>query len=262
MGDVGQLVLRSGIGADLDLCGDRLADAVGQHANLAHALAAEFADAALHFRNDVGLHRVKRYRGGAEHRVLHEHEDKDRQQRPGLGDRQREGITDKAADRLQLGGHHRDDLAGRGAVEGPHRKAQHALKEFVAQPAQHAFADPALPDVQVIFEGSVDQHQGKKDGAQHDQVLDLVELEAEERERERLAADRLVDDLLRQVERVIEERKRQQGDDDEIDLFRQAVAQDETIDRRLKHVADGAGEPCREKAPVAADAVQPGAGRD
>ena len=58
-----------------------------------------------------------------------------------------------------------------------------------------------------------------------------------------LAADRLVDDLLRQIERGIEKRKRQQGDDDQIDLLGQAVAQYEAVDRGLQGVVAVEPEP-------------------
>src|SRR5437763_2632372 len=234
--DVGQLVLGAGIGADLDLRGDRLADAVGQGAHLAYPLAAELADAALHLRDEIGLHRIERDRRGAEQRVLHEHEDEDRQQCAGLRDRQCEGIADKAADRLQLGGQHRDDLAGRRAVEMVHRKAKQALKQIVAQAAQHALADPAFADVQVIFEPAVDQHEDEKDAAQQHEIGDPMEFDAEDLPREVLAADRLVDDHLRQFERVVQKRERQQRDNDEVNLFAQAVAQDETIDRGGKRI--------------------------
>jgi hypothetical protein len=157
-------------------------------------------------------------------------EDKDRQQCAGLGDRQGEGVADKAADRLQLGGQHRDDLAGRGAVEMPHRKAQQALKQIVAQPAQHALADPALADVQVIFEPAVDQDEDEKDAAQQDEIGNLSELDPDDFLREFFAADRLVDDHLRQFERVVQKWERQQCDDDQVNLLAQAVAQGETID--------------------------------
>ena len=126
---------------------------------------------------------------------------------PGLGDRQGEGVADKAADRLQLGGQHRDDLAGRGPVEMAHRKAQQALEQIVAQAAQHALADPALADVQVIFEPAVDHHEDQKPPAEHGEIGDLAEFEAEKFAREMFAPDRLVDDHLRQLERVIEKRE-------------------------------------------------------
>ena len=228
--DVGQLVLGAGVGADLDLRGDAFADAVGQAAHPADPESSKLANAALHLRDEIGLQRIERDRRGAEQRVLHEHEEENRQERTGLRDRQREGIADKAADRLQLGGQHRDDLAGGGAVEMAHRKAQQALEQIVAQAAQHALADPALADVQVVFERAIDQDEDEKDAAQQHEIGDLAELDPKDLLREFLAADRLVDDHLGQFERVVQKRERQQRDDDQINLFAQAVAQNETVD--------------------------------
>src|SRR2546430_3281931 len=71
---------------------------------------------------------------------------------------------------------------------------------------------------------------------------DLAEFEAEEFARKMLAGDRLVDDHLGQLERIIEERKGQQGDDDEVDLLAQAVAQDEAVERGVEHVGRRLGE--------------------
>src|SRR5205814_4726877 len=100
-----------------------------------------------------------------------------------------------------------------------HRKAQQALEQIVAQAAQHAFADPALADVQVIFEPAVDQDEDEKNAAQQHQVRDLSELEPEEFLGKIFAADRVVDDHLGQFEGVIQKRERQQRDDDQVNLL-------------------------------------------
>ena len=149
MRDVGQLIGGRVIGANFGACGDGFSDAVRQPADLAHPFAPEAADDALHLWNEVSLQRIKRDSGGAEYRVLHEHEDKDRQQGAALRYRQGEGFADKPADRLQFSGHHRDDLAGRGPIEMVQRKPQHPFVELIAQPAQHALADLPLFYVQM-----------------------------------------------------------------------------------------------------------------
>ena len=118
-----------------------------------------------------------------------------------------------------------------------HRKPQQALEKIVAQAAQHALPDPALAHVEVILEPAVDQDKDEKDQAQQHEVGEAVELDAEDRPREVLAGNRLVDNDLWQFERVVQKRKRQQRDDDEVDLFAPAVAQDEAVDRRRQRIA-------------------------
>src|SRR6185437_15142700 len=77
-----------------------------------------------------------------------------------------------------------------------------------------------------------------KQGAQHHQVRDALEIDAEDRLRELgVLADRVIDDGFRQVERIIQKRKRGEGQQEQGDLLSQAVFQDETVDRRLE-VAD------------------------
>ena len=240
LGDLGKLVLRAVIDADLDPGGDGFADAVGQPADLAHARAAEGADDALHLWDQIALQRIKRQRRGTQHRVLYEHENQDRQQGAGLRDRHRIGFADKAADRLQLGGDHRDDLARGDAIEMMQRKAQHALVELVAQAAQHALPELPLFDVDVQLEPAVDQDQRKKNRAQHQEIGDLIEFQAEIRLREMLAGDRAVDDLFRQIERPVKKRKREQGHHDDVNLLAPAVAQDEAVDRGLEPVGQSA----------------------
>ena len=253
MGDFGKLVLRAVIDADLDPRGDGFADAVGKAPDLADAGAAESADDALHLRDQIALQRVERQRRGTQHRVLYEHENQDRQQGAGLRDRHRIGFADKAADRLQLGGDHRDDLARGDAIEMVQRKAQHALVELVAQAAQHALAELPLFDVDVQLEPAVDQDQRQKNRAQHQQIGDLIELQPEIRLREMLAGDRAVDDLLGQIERLVKKREREQGHDDDIDLLAPAVAQDEPVDRGFEPVRSArAATICASASPKAA----------
>ena len=156
--DVSQLIGGSVIGTNFAACRDRLGDTVGKHADLAHPLAPEAANNALHLWYQITLQRIERDRCSAEHRILHEHEDENRQQGAALRDRQRESIADEPADRLQLAGHHRNDLASRGAVEMVQRESQHPLIELVAQTAQHSLTDLSFLYVQMQFEPAVYQN--------------------------------------------------------------------------------------------------------
>src|SRR5437868_4675018 len=118
-----------------------------------------------------------------------------------------------------------------------HRKPQQALVKTETRAAQHALADPARAHVEVILEPAVDQNEDEKDQAQQHEAGDAVELDAEDRPGKVLAGNRLVDDDLWQFERIIQKWERQQRDDDEVDLFAPAVAQDETVDRRRQRIA-------------------------
>jgi hypothetical protein len=104
----------------------------------------------------------------------------------------------------------------------------------------------------MIFEPAVDHHEGEKHPAELGEIGDLAEFEAEKFAREMFAPDRLVDDHLRQLERVIEKREGQESDDDEIDLLAQAVAQHKAVERGVEHVGRRRGElPAEQRAPPA-----------
>ena len=174
------LVLRDVVGADVAHAGDRLAEPLRQPPHLAHPQLAERVDLALQLGDHVHLDRIEADRGQAHDRVLHEHEGQNREQRAALERRQREGIAHEAADRLDLGGDHRDDLARGDAAEMGQREAQDARVEVVAQPPQHALGDDPLIDVDDVFEAAVDQHEAQEDAAQQEQVVDLREALAEQ----------------------------------------------------------------------------------
>src|SRR5690606_2654538 len=204
------LVLRGVVGPDVAHAGDRLRDAVGEAAHLAHALLAQLVHLSLQLGNDVNLDRIEDDRGQAHDRVLDEHEGQDGQKRAALEQRQGEGAADEAAERLHLGVDHLDDLAGRDAAEMREREAQHAGVELVAQAAQHALADDALVDVEDVFEAAVDQDQDQEQPAQQEQVLDLVELVTQHPVKG-VAGQRIVDDQLGQLEGGVKERERGDG---------------------------------------------------
>lgn len=75
------------IGTNFAPCGDSLADPVGEAPYLLHPFAPEAADDALQLGDQVTLQRLEGDSGGPEHRVLHEHEDKNREQGAALRNR-------------------------------------------------------------------------------------------------------------------------------------------------------------------------------
>ncbi len=234
MSEPGELEFDGVVALDVDDAGGGFVDPVGDLPDRADALLVELVDLALQPRDHVALDRVERDRRGAEHRILHEHEQDDRQQRPALESRRDERVADKPAQRLALGGDHRDDLSRRGLVELVERETQQPMIELVAEAPQHPLAELPLQGVDVIFERPVDKHQHQKYRGQHQADRGSVELEAEQRLREMMAADRAVDDRLRQFERIIKKRKRDQGQHQQPQLLAQAVAQDEAVDRRFE----------------------------
>jgi hypothetical protein len=102
MGEVGQLQFDHVIGMDLDHAGGRFIHPIGDLPHRAHAGPVELVHLALQARDDVALDRDAGDRGGAEHRVLHEHEKHDRQQGATLEGRQRHRVANEAAERLAL----------------------------------------------------------------------------------------------------------------------------------------------------------------
>ena len=153
-----------------------------------------------------------------------------------MRDRQRESIADKAADRLQLAGHHRDDLAGRGPIEMLKRKSQDPLVKLVPQTAQHALADLSFLGIEMQLEPAVNQYESEEYAAQHQEVGDLIEIPSHELLREILAGNGTIDDQFRQIQGIVEERKRNQRDDHQINLITQAVMQDVAIDRGIEPI--------------------------
>jgi len=156
---------------------------------------------------------------------------------PPLEGGQRQGVADEAAEGLDLGGDHGDDLALGGAAEVGQGEAQRAAVEQVAQPAQHPFAELPLEDVDHVLEGAVDQHQGKKDRAQDEQVFDLVEPDVEDGLGEILRPDGIVDDDLGKLEAGVEEGERDEGQEQQDDLPTPGVAEDVFEDGRFHRLA-------------------------
>src|SRR3546814_13151335 len=87
------------------------------------------------------------------------------------------------------------------------REPQDPGIELVAQPPQHALAELAAVDVDDVFERAVDADQHQEHSRQRPQILQLPEREAEPFCREGgpgLGVQGLVDDLLREFQRVVE----------------------------------------------------------
>src|SRR6185369_2450124 len=207
--EVGQLQLDSVVRVNLDDAGRRFLDAVGDNSLGAHALLVELVHLALQFRDDVALERIKRDRGEPEHRILYEHENDNRQQRPALKRGQGQRVTNKAAERFGFGRDHRDDLRRRGFMKMRQRKAQQPHVKLIAKTPQHPLAEPAFIGVYAVFKAAVDQHGHQKGAAQQHQIRNSFELDAENVLRKLgIDADRVVDDVLWQVERNVKKRKR------------------------------------------------------
>ena len=221
---------------DLLNAGNALANPVRQFADCLYPLLAKLVHPALQLRNDVALDRIERDCGGAEDRILHEHEDQNGQQRAALKSRQGDRIADEAAKRLDLGGDHRNHFALTDFFEMRQREAQDPGIKVVAQTPQHALAKLAAKDVDIVFEAPIDADEGEEDYAQQQQVRDLVELIPEQVTGKVFSADGLVDDGFWKVERIIEKRERESGQYKKEDLFFLAVPEDEPENRRFHAV--------------------------
>ncbi len=79
MGEGCQLPFHRIVGMDIDNASRRLVNPVGHFAHRADTAFPELIDLALQFRDRITLQRIKRDCRCAEHRVLHEHENYDRQ---------------------------------------------------------------------------------------------------------------------------------------------------------------------------------------
>ena len=132
--------------------------------------------------------------------LLHEDEEQSRQRLTTKQGGLNEGITGKAAERLDLVLHHGRQFGLLDLAEVGRREAQDAVVEFVAQAAQHALAHAALLGVDRLLEQAVDHDGAQEDEAHDDEVLELIDLEAVEE------ADHLAGQDGRQVEFPDQER--------------------------------------------------------
>jgi len=231
---VGELEAHRVVGAHLGGAADHVADAVGELARRLDAALSLLVDLALQLRDQPGLRRVQRDRGQPEPEVLHEDERHVGDEQAQLERRRGDRLADEAADRVGLGGDHRDDLARRGLLEVRQREPQHRLVELVAEPAHHALADHAAVDVEPVLDAAVEGDQREQRERQQHQVLDLRELVAEHRDREALlAAERVVDDALRQLEVDVDERQARDRHDQQQHLVAPGVVPDVTEQRPL-----------------------------
>ena len=225
LAEAGAFILRGVVGADVAHALGGFADALGQATHLAHPGLGQLVHLALQLRDDPDLKRVEHDRGEAQNGILREHEDQDGQERAALERRQGEGLGDEAAERFHLGGDHLHQLALGDPPKMRQRKAHDARIELVAKPPQHALADHALVDVDDVFEGAIDQDENEKDAAKREQVVDLIQLDAEDRS-PCAVGHGVVDDDLRQIEAGVEKRERDDGQREDGELLRFAVAQD------------------------------------
>src|SRR5262249_3193785 len=224
---VSELQLDCIVSLDLDDARCGFLDLVGNNADRAHPLLAELVHLELQLRDNVALHRVERDCSDPEDRILHEHEEDHRQQLPALEQRQVERVADEAAELLAFDRDHRNDLGRRILVEVRQREAQQPLIQRIAEAAQHPLAEPALVGVDEIFEAAVDQDQRDEHAAQDQQVGNTVEFQPQQvLWKRRIFLDRLIDDRLRQIERVVKEWERNQAQQQQENLLLVTVLQD------------------------------------
>ena len=237
-GDAGALEERGVVGMDFSNAGDRFADIVGKAADFPHPGLAERDDPLLQLWNDVDLQRIKRRRGEAEKDILRKDESQIDQQQATEIQGCRCCRTDVAADRLHLGGDHRNDLALGDFLEMGQRKAKDPRIEHIAQAAEHLLAQPPGVDVQHIFHAAAEDDKKQEAEAERHQEGDLLHFGAQNVARPAAPrADRLVDDRLRQFQREVDDRPGDHGQGKHNKLLPLAVFHDEAEDARLqRHV--------------------------
>ena len=189
---------------------------------------------ALQPRNQVDLRRVERDGREPQPGVLVEYEYEIREQQSALQDWQIERLADEATDRLGLGNDHRNDLAGRHRLELGQREQQHLLIQLVAEPPHRPLADDAPIHVEPVLDRAVHGDQREQQHRERKQVRNLGDLEPDERRRHVLAADRAVDDALRDLEGDVNQREADGRDDEQQDLVPPAMPQDIAEDRSFQ----------------------------
>ncbi len=177
--DIGQMPGGSIVGVDLGHAGNRFADPVRDLAHRPDALLAKLVDLALKARDQPSLEGIERDRRGPQNRVLHEDEGQIDQQRAALENRQRYRVADKSAQRLHFRRDHGDDLALADLAEAGQREAYHPCIKLIAQPAQHALAQPPFEGVYAELEDPVDHHQRQEKPRQQNEIRHLIELESQ-----------------------------------------------------------------------------------
>ena len=194
-------------------------------------------DLPLHHRDEIALDRKQDDRGNAKHGILCEEEDHRRRQRAALQGRVGDRDAHVAADRLHFGGGHGDDLAAGDAPQPRQREAENPVVEVEPQPAQQRLADHALIGAERIPQRAGRQHERKQQSAEDQEKGQLVQCDAEVDlgEVRRFAADRLVQDDLRQLEGDVQQGQIQRGRDQDDDLLARAVLEDVAQDG-LGHV--------------------------
>ena len=219
----------------MDLANPRnhFADAFRQPADVNHALLLEHIELPLQLRNQIRLYRIQRDCRRPKYRILDEHENQDRERRTALERRQGHRVTNESAQRFGLGRDHGDHFSLGQLAEARQRETQDPFVKLESEPPQHAFTDDAAVDVVEILEPSVNQHQQQENGAEKQKIRNLFELKAKHFSWKVSAADGLVDNRLRQVQRHVEKRKSRKGKDEQQNLLLSAEAEDEAEDRRF-----------------------------
>ncbi len=242
--DFGPLVVRRIVGVDAGDIVDDLADAPRERPRGQLPLATEDQLLAPQPRDHHALDQEQADGDQPEREVLDQDEDDRGQDLATEEHRLNEGVADEAAERLHLVLDHRGDFGALDSTELRRREAQDTVDQLVAQLTEHALAEPALVEVDVIFEEAVDDDQEQEGGRQHDQRPDTIEVEpvhefdetvrldgtghrnldleimlGRRRLLEALGLDRPVDDIFGQIEHQEVERHRGQDDEQDPDLL-------------------------------------------
>ncbi len=223
----------------------------GEATRLQLALSAEQQLLAPEPGDEHPLDQQKRNRDQSQRQVLYQDEGDRYDDLAAQKHRLHEGVADEAAERLHLVADHGRDLGTFHAAEFAVRKAQDPVDEFVPELAEHALAQPALVEVDVIFEQAVDDHQQQEERAQDHQRPDAIEIEPVQeldeaivldggRDRnpdlevmlgrgslfEALRLDRPIHDVLGQVQHGEVEGHRRQNDQQDPDLLLSGLGPD------------------------------------
>ncbi len=225
--------------AHLDRAVDALVDLARHGPDVDQAQADHRHHLGLQLGDQPGLQRVERERGDADIGVLGDDEAEiDEEAAARHHGRDHDG-ADEVAELFQFGRDHLHDLAGAGVAQAPEGAAHHPAEQVEAHPAQHPFAEDAALHVLDVLDGVVDRYRGEIGEAEREQILRLLQLVAEDRAREAGAADGVVDDGLRQLQRYPDDRKAHQRGGEQQHLVASGMTPD--IGRQL--LGHGSAEP-------------------
>ena len=197
------------------------------------ALLGEGIHLRLQFRDEVHLGWIERYGSQPQPDILLKNEGKVSQKQRSLKGGRGDRISNQTAERFALCGDHGNDLSRRSPANLGRRKTQDARIEVEPEPAQHTFPQHTLIDIQVVLETPRCHHSHEECDRKQHQETNLRDLKTEYRFRQILAIDGLVDNSLRNVQRDVDQRHRQDSQKQQEQLAPKGVPQDIAIDRLI-----------------------------